>query len=230
METLANRLLPPALHIDKGAPSGHARLSNWRAFPLTDEQIHYAAMDAFLSYWIFSYALAQPWRQNQAGMRLTVPDDYVCTGTATEPLPRAAADDSNNGGADTRSGGATGSSSNSSSSSSDAHADFYIMHRNRSIAPPARGVKPHPQGAPHALAGQVCIISGVLDSFSREEMSSYIKMHGGRVVKAMSRKVTVLLNDHGEVGKSKRAKCGQWGIPIESEDYILQRVGASIKS
>ena len=68
------------------------------------------------------------------------------------------------------------------------------------------------------------IISGVLDSFSREEMTTYITQHGGRVVKSVSRKVTVLLNDHGEVGLSKKAKCEALGIQIASEDFVLDKV------
>ena len=76
------------------------------------------------------------------------------------------------------------------------HSDFYIMHRNRSIVPPRLHAKVHPRGSRDALAGVVAIISGVLDSMERSDMSAYIKAHGGRVVKSVSRKVCFYLPLH----------------------------------
>ena len=104
------------------------------------------------------------------------------------------------------------------------HSDFYVMHRNRSIVPPRLHAKVHPRGPSDALVGVVAIISGVLDSMQRGEMRAYISAHGGRVVKSVSRKVTHLINDHGEVGRSKKSKCDALHIPVVSEDAIFALV------
>jgi hypothetical protein len=43
------------------------------------------------------------------------------------------------------------------------------------------------------------IVSGVLDSFSRKEFEEFITSHGGVVSKSITKKLTHLVNDHGEV-------------------------------
>ncbi len=58
---------------------------------------------------------------------------------------------------------------------------FFLMHRNKSIVPPNLGNKEHVKGDKNALKDVVVVISGVLDSFSREEMSNYVTEHGGKV-------------------------------------------------
>jgi hypothetical protein len=46
-------------------------------------------------------------------------------------------------------------------------------------APPLKGQKPLPQGAAGCLTGLTFVISGVLDSLEREEMTDLIKSYGG---------------------------------------------------
>ncbi len=58
---------------------------------------------------------------------------------------------------------------------------FFLMHRNKSIIPPNLGIKERVKGDKDALKDVVVVISGVLDSFSREEMSNYVTEHGGKV-------------------------------------------------
>ena len=102
------------------------------------------------------------------------------------------------------------------------------MHRNRSIVPPNLNKKVHPSGPPDCLQGVVAIISGVLDSMSREQMTKYIQKHGGKVVKSVTNSTTHLINDHGTVGPSKRKKCESKKIPIVSENVIFELVQNSI--
>jgi hypothetical protein len=80
-----------------------------------------------------------------------------------------------------------------------ANAAFFMMHRNKSIKPPNAGVKVLPEGPKDCLKKVVCIVSGVLDSMSRVEMAAYVERHGGTMSKAVTKKTTHLLNDHGEV-------------------------------
>ena len=112
--------------------------------------------------------------------------------------------------------------------SSSANASFFIMHRNKSIVPPTAGVKEHPEGPATALRSVKAVISGVLDSMDRVEMKNYIVRHGGQCVGSISKKVTHLLNDHGEIGPSKKNKCEGFGIPICSEDAIFALVATAL--
>ena len=56
---------------------------------------------------------------------------------------------------------------------------------------------------------------------------SYVTKYGGKIVKSVTRAVTHLVNDHGEVGPSKLAKCKKNGVPIVGEDVILELVRQS---
>ena len=53
---------------------------------------------------------------------------------------------------------------------------------------------------------------------------SYVTKYGGKIVKSVTKAVTHLVNDHGEVGPSKLAKCKKNGVPIVGEDVILELV------
>ena len=105
----------------------------------------------------------------------------------------------------------------------DQHSDFFRMQRNRSMVPPNLG-KDHPHGMPDALQGVCVVVSGVLDSFFREDFHQYVTNHGGRVMKSVSKKVTHLVNDHGEAGPSKLKKCKAYGIKVVGEDDIMSLV------
>jgi NAD-dependent DNA ligase len=83
------------------------------------------------------------------------------------------------------------------------------------------------QGGPKALEGKCFVVSGVLDSMSRDECAAYVKKHGGAMAKSITLKVTHVLTDHGEVGASKRKQAIAKGIPIVSEDVMFELVRAS---
>ena len=101
---------------------------------------------------------------------------------------------------------------------------FFRMQRNRSTLPPNAGRKEYPEGNADALAGVCIVVSGVLDSMTRDEFSQYVARHGGRTSKSVTRKVTHLVTDHGEAGPSKLKKCSSFGIKVVGEDAILGMV------
>lgn len=106
-------------------------------------------------------------------------------------------------------------------------AHFFTMLRNRSVEIPNLGNKEHPRGTATALGNVCVVVSGILDSFERKDFEQYVIDHGGKVSKAITGKVTHLVNDHGEAGPSKQAKCKEFGIPVVSENVILDLVRAS---
>ena len=135
------------------------------------------------------------------------------------------------GGSGGGSGGAFGSGwddkCGKTKKASGANASFFVMQRNNSIEPPMMGIKEHPEGPADALKGVAAVVSGVLDSMSRDEMYEYIQRHGGKKVSGVTKACTHLLNDLGEVGPAKQAKCLKLNVPICSEDVIFQKVAAA---
>ena len=104
---------------------------------------------------------------------------------------------------------------------------FGISKSNDLIAPPRQGIKEHPVGTGNALKGVVAVVSGVLDSFTREEFKQYVERHGGRTTKQVSGLTTHLVHDHGTLGSAKKKCLGPKGA-IVSEDFIIQMVKATI--
>jgi len=109
-------------------------------------------------------------------------------------------------------------------------ANFFQCMRNKAISPPNIGIKEHPTGRKDALSKVVVVVSGILDSFERKEFEKYVKDHGGKVSSGVTAKVTHLVNDHGEAGPAKQAKCKEFGIPMVSEDVILKMVTDSLSA
>jgi len=212
LESLVARHCPKELHINKAAEESQVRLGNWAAWPLTREQVEYAALDAVLSFWGFAYSHGAKWGEDTAGIISTLPADLRLQDALLSDMadPDKAAE------------------SDKVPAGKNANANFYVMHRNKSIVPPNLNKKDHPQGPANALKGICICISGVLDSMNREDMTKYVTKHGGTVVKAITKKVTYLVNDHGEVGPSKRQKCEKMKVSIVSEDAIFELVRAKM--
>ncbi|XP_073948238.1 germ line transcription factor 1 [Choristoneura fumiferana] len=96
---------------------------------------------------------------------------------------------------------------------------LYQKYLNRS-GPKHLGAKDMPEGAPNCLKDCAFLLTGVLDSFEREEVSEAITKLGGTIKNSMSRKVThVLAGD--EAGPAKIAKAQEFGIPILNESDFL---------
>ena len=204
MESLCKKHCPSDFHINKDAIENKVRLGNWGAWPLTELQLKYASMDALLSYAIFLYQHNGRWEEREALVLPKIGDlkTHSCypPKAGKEPeLQRAP-------------------------SSGGIHSNFFLMHQNRSIVPPNLNKKKHPRGAKDALKGLVIVVSGVLDSMSREDMTDYVKRHGGKIGKSVTKGTTHLVNDHGVIGPSKKDKCRNQGIPIVGEDEIFRIV------
>jgi hypothetical protein len=208
MAELCNTYCPEPFHINKDTVENGVRMGNWKAWPLSELQIRYAALDACLSFAIFLFQMQGRWEE-KGNLPLSTygrvktesvhpPDEKPLARAATEPL----------------------------GDSSDKHSNFFLMHRNKSITPPNLGSgKERPRGPKDSLSKVCVVISGVLDSMSREDMTTYVEQHGGRVVKAITKAVTHLINDvEGTVGPAKVEKCRKQGIPIVGEDVIFEMV------
>ncbi|KAI5635826.1 ATPase family associated with various cellular activities (AAA) domain-containing protein [Phthorimaea operculella] len=106
-------------------------------------------------------------------------------------------------------------------------AALYKSYLNRS-GPKHLGSKEMPEGAPNCLANCAFLLTGVLDSFEREDITDAITKYGGCVKSGISKKVThVLAGD--DAGPAKMAKAQELGIKIISEDDFLQMIRDSTK-
>ena len=90
---------------------------------------------------------------------------------------------------------------------------FTVMEQQTGMAlafrssqiPELHGSKNVPEGHPECLTGKTFVISGVLESLTRDEAEHLIKRHGGRVTSAVSGKTTFLVVGK-ECGKTKLEK------------------------
>lgn len=76
-----------------------------------------------------------------------------------------------------------------------------------------------------ALMGKSFVISGVFEQFSREELSALIESHGGKLLSSISGKLDYLVAGD-KMGPSKLSKAEKLGIPIISEQELLQLIGS----
>lgn len=74
-----------------------------------------------------------------------------------------------------------------------------------------------------ALLGKTFVISGVFEQFSREELTTLIESHGGKLLSSISGKLDYLVAGD-KMGPSKLAKAEKLGVPIISEQEILKLI------
>ncbi len=77
--------------------------------------------------------------------------------------------------------------------------------------------------ASEELSGQTFLISGVFANHSREELASLIEANGGRMLSSISAKLNYLVAGD-KMGPSKLAKAEKLGIPIISDQELLQMI------
>ncbi|GAM28888.1 hypothetical protein SAMD00019534_120640 [Acytostelium subglobosum LB1] len=94
--------------------------------------------------------------------------------------------------------------------------------------PPNKGSKPYPKGTPTCLRNKTFLVTGVMDSFERDEMNDIIQKFGGKLLKTVSGKLNYLIVGI-EPGVSKLEKAKRAKAKLISEDELLEMVNSSIK-
>ncbi|KAG6458394.1 hypothetical protein O3G_MSEX010845 [Manduca sexta] len=107
-------------------------------------------------------------------------------------------------------------------------AALYQKYLHRS-GPKHLGAKEMPEGSPDCLKNCAFLLTGVLDSFEREEIVEAINKYSGCVKNAISKKVTHVLAGE-DAGPAKMSKALELGIKIISEDDFLQMIADSKNS
>ncbi|MFO8034092.1 MAG: NAD-dependent DNA ligase LigA [Candidatus Bipolaricaulota bacterium] len=101
-------------------------------------------------------------------------------------------------------------------------ADFFSSEENRQLVRELKAVGVDPKEEPRTggpLSGTTFVLSGALDSASRQEASSWVKDQGGRVVGSVSRNVDYLVEGHNP--GSNAAEARRLGISVLSEQEFL---------
>uniref|UniRef100_A0A182YBF6 Replication factor C subunit 1 n=1 Tax=Anopheles stephensi TaxID=30069 RepID=A0A182YBF6_ANOST len=99
---------------------------------------------------------------------------------------------------------------------------LYQKFKNRQ-GPANPGSKEIPEGKPNCLQGMQFVITGVLESMERDECAQVIKDLGGKVVGAVSKKVTHMVVGE-DAGPKKIAQAEDLGIVTLSEDALLDLI------
>ncbi|MCA9109609.1 MAG: NAD-dependent DNA ligase LigA [Planctomycetaceae bacterium] len=73
------------------------------------------------------------------------------------------------------------------------------------------------------LAGKTFVVTGTLSRFTRDEIKEFIHQHGGKASGSVSKKTDYLVA--GEKAGSKLEKAEQLGIPILTEDGLVELAG-----
>uniref|UniRef100_A0A2A4JBC5 Replication factor C subunit 1 n=1 Tax=Heliothis virescens TaxID=7102 RepID=A0A2A4JBC5_HELVI len=101
-------------------------------------------------------------------------------------------------------------------------AALYKNYLNRS-GPKHLGAKEIPEGKPDCLKDCAFLMTGVLDSFEKDEIAAVITKYGGSVKSGVSKKVTHVLAGE-DAGPAKMAKAQELGIKIINEDEFLAMI------
>ena len=73
------------------------------------------------------------------------------------------------------------------------------------------------------LAGKAIVVTGTLETMTRDDIQGLIRAHGGRAVNSVSKKTDYVVA--GAKAGSKRAKAESLGVPVLTETEFLQMVG-----
>lgn len=73
------------------------------------------------------------------------------------------------------------------------------------------------------LSGETFVITGTLETISRQELKERIQQHGGKVASAVSASTSYVVA--GEKAGSKLKKATERGIPVIDEHEILRKIG-----
>jgi DNA ligase (NAD+) len=79
----------------------------------------------------------------------------------------------------------------------------------------------------HSLNGKSFVISGVFEKYSRDELKEMVESHGGKMGSGVTSKTDYLIAGSG-IGPSKLEKAEKLGVPLISEDELIEMIGSSI--
>ncbi|KAL4217963.1 replication factor C subunit 1 [Mactra antiquata] len=98
----------------------------------------------------------------------------------------------------------------------------YRSYLNRA-APQALGSKEIPEGGENCLEGLTFVITGVLESFERDETKSMVEKYGGKVTGNVSKKTDYVVAGR-DAGQSKMSKAESFKTKILDEDSLLDLI------
>ncbi|XP_053382559.1 replication factor C subunit 1-like [Mercenaria mercenaria] len=98
----------------------------------------------------------------------------------------------------------------------------YRSYLNRA-GPQALGSKEIPEGAENCLEGLTFVITGVLESFERDESKSMVERYGGKVTGSLSKKTDYLVAGR-DPGQAKMSKAESLKTKIIDEDQLLDLI------
>lgn len=108
--------------------------------------------------------------------------------------------------------------------------DWFAQDSNRQIVDrlktfgidPVAEIKESPDSASLPLAGMNIVVTGTLTGFSREGIKALIKENGGKSADSVSKKTSYVVV--GDNPGSKAEKAAQLGVPIISEQQLLEMI------
>ena len=78
------------------------------------------------------------------------------------------------------------------------------------------------QQASAALAGMTFVVTGTLPGYSRDEIDNLIEKNGGNAAGSVSKKTSYVVA--GEAAGSKLAKAQSLGVPVLTEQQLLELI------
>ena len=107
--------------------------------------------------------------------------------------------------------------------------EFFAAEETRALCERLKslGVRTDAVGEERAdtLLGLTFVLTGTLPTMSRDEASALIKKNGGKVSGSVSKKTSYVVA--GEEAGSKLTKANELGIPVISEEALLEMIGNS---
>lgn len=107
---------------------------------------------------------------------------------------------------------------------------FFRSDRGQRILRRLRQLRIEPAGEDAAaaatgpLAGRVYVLTGTLDTMTRDEATAEIRARGGAVADAVSRRTTALIAGR-DAGGTKSRRAAELGVPVIGEDEFLALIG-----
>jgi DNA ligase (NAD+) len=104
--------------------------------------------------------------------------------------------------------------------------EFFANERNLEVIEKLRAAGlnftgPEKSTVPQTLAGLSIVVTGTLESLTRDQIEETIKAHGGKAPGSVSKKTTAVVVGEGP-GAAKLTKAEELGVPILDEPQFLK--------